>query len=169
MIPIDMGRGINNALNNMAKFNSIAESISLERLMGFIDGMQENSAKGRFKSSTEPLILWGMREKLEERSGEVENIDLTNYFGAYINGHLFTAGSVSRFLDIIGKEKTKYSCAMEHLEIPFKEDGKRFRTKDNIYGILEEKGLLVYDDRRGYSNNGDRKNFDPRFRLEIKN
>lgn len=164
----DMGRRMNNALRNMGEFTSIAEKISLERLIGFVDGVQENSAKGRFRDSAEPMILWGMRDKLKDRMGEIDNINLTNYFGAYINGYLFDAGVFKRFLDRIGKEKTKYSCALEHLEIPRIKEDKYFRTKDNIYNILDERGLLVYDNRYECYENGNRKNLEPQFRLKIK-
>ena len=156
------------AFNNMSKFRHIADSLSSERLIGLVDGMQENTSKGRFCSLIEPVILWEMRDVLKNKfSRQVENINLTNYFGAYVNGYLFTANPVRRILDIAGREKTKYSCAMEHLEIPFNKNGKRFRTKDNLYNVLDERELLVYDDRKGCYDNGNRKNFEPRFRLEV--
>lgn len=156
MIPIDMGRGMNQAFRNMSKFDSIAEKIPLEKLMGFVDGMQENSPKGRFRGSAEPMILWGMREILKNRINEVDNINLTNYFGAYINGYLFDAGIFKRSLDRVGKEKTKYSCALEHLEIPRMKDNKYFRTKNNIYEHLDSRKLLIYDDRSESKNYGPR-------------
>lgn len=160
MIPIDGGRRMGEVMRSLDYFVGIVKKIPTERLLGFTDGMQDASSFGRLSLLNDSTLFSAMKWETEERIGKVENINLTNYFGAYANGYLMEAGFVRRGLDLVGVEKAKYSCAMKHLEIPFREDGERFRSKDNVYEALEERGVLVYDDRVSGG-------FEPRFRLEI--
>lgn len=149
-------------------FAGIAKEIPLERLMGLTDGMQDASFFGRFSWINDSTFFMPMKWSIKKRIEKPKSINLMNYLGAYVNGYLTEAGYAQRFLDIMGREKLKYSCAMGYLEIPFKKDKKRLRTKDNIYEILDERKLLVYDDREKYDTYGNKKCFEPRFRLKIK-
>lgn len=141
----------------MDKFAKIGNKTSLDKLMGFVDGINDNTCKSLFYKFDEPFMLIELRDELAKKINlykeNIENINLFNYFGGYINGYLIFAPFARRVLDRFGKELPKYSDAMRLLEIPrFDENKNYFRTKDNIYNLLKDKNLLIYDDRFGKNN-----------------
>lgn len=138
------------ALRQMNEFAQMGNKTSLEKLMGFIDGIQENTARGILSTIREPLILTPLRNELSKKIiGESEiSIDYRNYSGAYLNGYLWMAGPFKRLQDRFGNEPSRVSNSADFLGIPKFENGEYSRTKRIIYDFLRKEELMVYDDER---------------------